>query len=40
MPKPRKRAAAPGVPAPPHVGDKVEACSEMVYEISRVSQDG
>jgi hypothetical protein len=41
MPKPRKPAAAPDKPAIPQVGDKVKpGHSEMVYEISRVSQDG
>jgi len=40
MPKPRKQAA-PDAPAPPQVGDKVyPPRSQLVYEISRVRDDG
>jgi hypothetical protein len=41
MAKASKKAVAPEAPAPPQVGDKVKpGRSEMVYEISRVSDDG
>jgi hypothetical protein len=41
MPKPRKKAATPDTPTMPQVGDKVKpGRSELVYEISRVSDDG
>jgi hypothetical protein len=41
MPKSSKRAGVPETAVAPRVGDKVKpGRSEMVYEISRVSQDG
>ena len=41
MAKASKKAVAPEAPVPPQVGDKVKpGRSEMVYEISRVSDDG
>jgi hypothetical protein len=41
MAKPRKQSDALDVPLHPQVGDKVKpGRSEMVYEVSRVSQDG
>jgi hypothetical protein len=41
MAKSQKKAAALETPAAPQVGDKVKpGRSEMVYEISRVSDDG
>ena len=41
MAKARKKSASPESPPMPQVGDKVKpGRSEMVYEISRVSDDG